>query len=424
MVSTLAGSPYFRRAGLILSVSGGLDSMVMLDLFHGMRHVHQSPLRVFHVHHGTGAFADLSLELVEREAGLRNLPVIIRRFSWDGKENFEFAASVFRREALKSCLNPGEIGVVAHHAGDQVETFFQALGRGVDVAARLGMCVDDGMRVRPFLHLERHMLLEHAADRGVPHLLDPSNRDTARFRNAIRHSVMPVLERFHRGFSSHVHQHVTYWHRCMQMMETEAGSRVERFQSGAFLSADAFQPGREPLWPWILKCFLASLGELVPHRNQAAILDFLEQGKTGRVAVNQGFLYCDEDGLALLPSLPPGPLVFGRDQVLTWGALQFRLEIQTECASNQGADHHWQLRRPPALHRRVREAFRRGRLPMRIRYLLPEIRLHNRWLHWLFVLHFVRNGSLKLTQIKGQACCDLRDLQDLRPDPQELLPAF
>ena len=152
--------------GYVLAVSGGLDSMFLLDVFE--RNL-PSAFRVAHFDHGLrDASADeqrfvrnwCASRGVEFHGG-RGDPEAMRTAS-----SMEAEARRQRYGFLESLLGPGELVVTAHHANDQIETVIMRLMRGVP-EGKLRMRKVEGRRYRPLLGVPRADIERQAKARGL-----------------------------------------------------------------------------------------------------------------------------------------------------------------------------------------------------------------------------------------------------------------
>lgn len=183
---------------VVLAVSGGLDSMVLLDRAaqEGLRGV------VAHVNYGLrGADSAADAQLVAREAARRGWPcrVAHRAVPW---ENLQAEARRVRYAWMEEL---GAWVVTAHHAEDQAETVLLHLVRAADpVAAVAGMPARRGRVLRPMLAWPRAELRAWAEAHGVLWREDASNAEGKYLRNRIRHEVLPLLERLRPGTGAHL----------------------------------------------------------------------------------------------------------------------------------------------------------------------------------------------------------------------------
>ena len=191
---------------LVVAVSGGLDSMVLLHAL--ARLARKSPLRltVAHAHHGLrGAEADGDAEWVRTQSTALGLPCVIERLpvratARASRESLEMAARRLRHAFLaRTALAVGATEVVlAHHAQDQAELILLRLLRGTGSEGLGGMRerspspADRSVALlRPFLIFDRPALVRFALRHGVGHREDSSNRDLSIPRNRIRHRLIP-----------------------------------------------------------------------------------------------------------------------------------------------------------------------------------------------------------------------------------------
>ena len=178
----------------LVAVSGGPDSVALLDLLHATLDAHQLDLIVAHFDHGihpasariaagVGALADAYR--LEFEQGRGEL----------GQGTSETAAREARYAWLEAARRRTGAGILltAHHADDQVETVLMRALRGSGPAGLAGMAAKRGTLVRPLLPFRRQALLRYVRARGLPVWNDPANQDPRHLRAWLRGDVMPGL---------------------------------------------------------------------------------------------------------------------------------------------------------------------------------------------------------------------------------------
>lgn len=177
-----------------VAVSGGLDSVVLLDVLQRTARAHGGALEVVTVDHrarpGSGADADFVWGL----AVARGLPV--SRVDLPPMPATEAAW----REARYAALDRVATDVVAlgHHGDDLAETVLMQLVRGIGPGALAPMGWRRGRYVRPLLGATRAELAAYAAASGLTWREDPTNTD-GRLRSRLRHEVLPLLEQIRPG---------------------------------------------------------------------------------------------------------------------------------------------------------------------------------------------------------------------------------
>jgi tRNA(Ile)-lysidine synthase len=184
------------RGQLVLAVSGGLDSMVLLDAC--VEHVRRSVVAVATFDHGTGAAAREAAELVRATAASHGLPVVSGRAQRAGRSEAAWRAARWDFLHHTAALL-GAAVVTAHTADDQVETVFMRLLRGAGTRGLAGLRAPSAI-ARPLLGLGRAQLAAYARARGLAWVEDPSNASRVFLRNRVRLDLLPAVERVQPGF--------------------------------------------------------------------------------------------------------------------------------------------------------------------------------------------------------------------------------
>ena len=190
VVRVLASIP--DASSVAVGFSGGRDSTVLLHAA-AMRFP-ASNLRALHVNHGLQPEARAWQRHCEEVANTLGVAIEVLRVTVR-PGNVEARARGARYAAWREALGPSELLLLGHHADDQAETVLWRLftGRapvGMPRARPLGA----GSLLRPLLHLRRSRLLKYAESNRLSWVEDPSNADTGRDRNFIRHEIVPRID--------------------------------------------------------------------------------------------------------------------------------------------------------------------------------------------------------------------------------------
>ena len=178
----------------LVAVSGGCDSVALLDLLAATRNAHRLDLIVVHLDHGIhpeSARVATRVEALAQSYGLRCLTGHLalgpgasetlartRRYAWlEETRQREGAAFIF----------------TAHHADDQVETVLLRLLHGSGPAGLAAMASQRGPIVRPLLPFRRVELVQYLHQRGLEYWDDPSNSDPAHERSWLRGTLIPAI---------------------------------------------------------------------------------------------------------------------------------------------------------------------------------------------------------------------------------------
>lgn len=201
--------------GIVLAVSGGVDSMLMAEFFDRCR---PAPLAVAHVNFTLrGEESDGDESFVRRWAASHKIPFYCRRFDTlnharEQGVSVEMAARDLRYrwfEALRQGLQFDYIAI-AHNANDQAETVLLNWTRGTGLRGLCGMQPLKGHLLRPMLSFSRARILEYAEKAGIRYREDATNASDAYSRNKIRHHVIPQLEQINPDFLRTLSKNCSY----------------------------------------------------------------------------------------------------------------------------------------------------------------------------------------------------------------------
>jgi tRNA(Ile)-lysidine synthase len=188
-----------RDECLLVAVSGGVDSMTLLDLLDRHRERLGLRLHVAHVHHGLrGRAADRDAAFVMAEAARRGLAASVCRLDPAERRRGE-SVEMWARSARYACLDALAAQVrasriaVAHTLDDQAETVLLHLLRGTGPRGLAGIPPMRHLILRPLLSVSRGDIEAYAAARGLAFRTDASNASKAHLRNRVRHDLLPLL---------------------------------------------------------------------------------------------------------------------------------------------------------------------------------------------------------------------------------------
>jgi len=189
----------FREPGgavALVAVSGGADSVALLDLLSGVAEHLALSIIVAHVDHGIQSDSGtvrLSVGALAKQYGFPFETTELRL----GPDATETAARRARYAWLRDVQRRrgAKYIVTAHHEDDQVETIVLRALRGSAPAGLAGIRAQSrGGLVRPLLPFSRRELAEYASARGLPVHDDPANRDPRHLRSWVRATLLPLLQ--------------------------------------------------------------------------------------------------------------------------------------------------------------------------------------------------------------------------------------
>ncbi len=191
---------------LVLAVSGGCDSMVMLDLFRQLEH----DFVVAHCNFKLrGAESDGDEVFMRDYCGERGIELYVktfetREFALQEGISVEMAARELRYQWFYELLDSLAYAYVltAHHQDDLVETLLINLSRGTGIRGLSGIHPKKERLVRPLLFASRAQLASYAAENKLAYREDSSNQEFVHQRNLIRHKILPLFEEINPAFKA------------------------------------------------------------------------------------------------------------------------------------------------------------------------------------------------------------------------------
>ena len=193
--------PFLWQKKIILAISGGIDSVVLAHLLHGL----DIPFLMAHCNFQLrGEESEGDQRFVEALSHQLSAPLAVKRFETKayGKThglNTQLAARVLRYEWFETLRKEKGYDYVltAHQANDSWETFLINTSRGTGLKGLLGIPAQNGAILRPLLPFSREEIHAFATENHICWREDSSNSSDAYTRNKIRHHLSPILKEIH-----------------------------------------------------------------------------------------------------------------------------------------------------------------------------------------------------------------------------------
>ncbi|MBI9010405.1 MAG: tRNA lysidine(34) synthetase TilS [Tenericutes bacterium] len=185
---------------LLLAVSGGIDSMVMLHCLNDLRDTFKLKIAVATFDHQKRKESFLDCQLVEQTCKKLSINCYVGLLNKNSNENFHDFARTKRYEFFVETAN--KIGankiVLAHNANDNAETILMRLTRGSSFEGYRGILAKTKYQnvkiIRPLLTVSREEILAYQKENNILYNEDHSNQEDHYTRNRFRHHVLPLLE--------------------------------------------------------------------------------------------------------------------------------------------------------------------------------------------------------------------------------------
>jgi len=188
---------------ILISVSGGPDSVFLTRLLYLMRPVFNLTLYGFCLDHmtrnGESTRDSLFVKKLYRKLGigLFSQKIDVKKWCKSNNLSFQEGARKLRLERLFKISKKKEMDKIAvgHNADDNIETFIMRLIRGAGARGLSGIKPVSGKIIRPLINTLRDDIITYLESSGISYCLDRTNLENIYFRNRIRNIIIPFIEK-------------------------------------------------------------------------------------------------------------------------------------------------------------------------------------------------------------------------------------
>ncbi|MDR0970122.1 MAG: tRNA lysidine(34) synthetase TilS [Lentimicrobiaceae bacterium] len=247
---------------VLVAVSGGIDSVVLLHLLKELNY----DIALVHCNFSLrGAESDSDELFVKNLAKKLKIKAFVKKFNTNvyaknNKISTQMAARDLRYRWFSELAQKENFSKIAlaHHADDQVETFFINLFRRSGITGLKGMLPRNGQIIRPLLFANRTMIATYATENAISWHEDRTNQETKYLRNKIRHQLLPVLEEIQLGAITAIENSLIFLaneNACYKQLLTEKLKAIIR-QKDTYLAVEKShfpnnRYGKQLLFEWI-----------------------------------------------------------------------------------------------------------------------------------------------------------------------------
>lgn len=185
----------------IVGLSGGPDSVYLLHQLVALRTNKNLTLIAAHLNHEWRASAKQDVLFCQQLCAQLNVPLVAKKASeldYFVKPNGskEETGRKLRRFFFEQVAQEHKADgiILAHHADDQIETFFIRLIRGSTIAGLSCMKEQNGLYIRPLLNVPKEHIMSFLQEHVLAYVIDPTNESQNYLRNRIRTQVIPALK--------------------------------------------------------------------------------------------------------------------------------------------------------------------------------------------------------------------------------------
>ncbi len=301
-------------SSLLLGLSGGVDSVVLLHLLAQLSPRFSWHISALHVHHGISAHAGSWAAFCGELCAKYSIPLQIERVDITPLRDMgiEAAARQLRHAAL--ARQKVDFIALAHHRDDQAETLLLQLLRGAGVRGASAMPVLKPRKaapslLRPLLHITRSELEAYACEHELRWVEDDSNEDVSYPRNYLRHRVLPVLAQRFPAYRSTLARSASHFAEAAELLDELAVQDAAGAINGERLSVAALRLLGSARGKNLLRYFLVQRGSPIPDSTRLAemLRQLCEAGEGAqiRIAWQDWQLRCYREHAYVLPVTLP-----------------------------------------------------------------------------------------------------------------------
>jgi tRNA(Ile)-lysidine synthetase-like protein len=227
---------FLENKKLLLTTSGGIDSMVLLHLFQQLEYEIAAAHCNFQLR-GIESFEDQ--QFIQNYTTKNNIPFFTtlfdtKTFAEDYKLSIQIAARELRYNWFYELAETEGFDYIltAHHADDNLETFLINLSRGTGLDGLVGIPKQNEKVIRPLLLFSRKEIENYAKEHAVLWREDSSNASDKYIRNKIRHNIVPLLKELNPNFIDTFQKTQTYLQEAQTMVEDASIMIYQQVASG------------------------------------------------------------------------------------------------------------------------------------------------------------------------------------------------
>lgn len=246
---------------VIVAVSGGADSICLLNILLFLKDKTSFSIKACHYNHGTrGAESDKDEEFVRQYCRKRGLDLSVghkldKHPITNEEDARRYRYNFFNQIFLEQGREGAKIAL-AHNLNDLTETFLMRLLRGSGLKGLSSILPQRDYFIRPLLHISKKEIINYLDTIGSEYRLDASNNDEKFLRNKIRHSLIPELKKINPKVDNAISSVATQIAEDYAYIERSAeilfGRVVKKVKSGYRINLQDWQKIDSSLKPHLL----------------------------------------------------------------------------------------------------------------------------------------------------------------------------
>ena len=227
-----------EHTGILIGLSGGADSVALLEVLCALRERWNLRIAAVHVHHGIRQEAQDDADFCQALCAAKQVEFYceyadVPKLAQELGLTLEEAGRKVRYELFERYRQQLGLDViaVAHHQNDQAETMLFQLFRGSGLRGVAGIPAKRGHIIRPLLGVTRAEIEEYLQEKQADYVTDATNLTDLYTRNKIRQRILPVAEEITNGAVANMNRAGAQLREVLDFMEQEADVFLEKYSS-------------------------------------------------------------------------------------------------------------------------------------------------------------------------------------------------
>lgn len=299
-------SMFDNAENVIVALSGGADSMSLLNCLYENRDFFGIKVSAAHVNHCLrGAESERDMTFVEEYCKKLQIPLIIKKvdiaaLSLERKIGCEECGRQERYRFFEEISDsPNTVVATAHTASDNAETVLLNITRGTGLDGICGIPPVRGNIVRPLLGCSRSDIEEYCRSKNIPYVTDSTNLEDEYNRNKIRHTVLPALANINPSVEAAVNRLSRIAMSSVSYINDKAAGEYDRCVSGGGLVVSRLLECDDNLLSYVLRYAVNKEFDITAELRHIELLKKMLYDGRGAVELRKGLTAKIQNGILI-----------------------------------------------------------------------------------------------------------------------------